>query len=104
MNRYYRPTRADLGMSLSEFKTWLWRHGVRKDRAVFTRWNCDFYRGNRRFRLRYRTTITMPDIEHLQQVDGLITAVVDFSDLDFDRWANSTEETLTLTQFMERYA
>ena len=89
MIRYYRPTRADLGMSLSAFKTWLWRHGFRKDRAVFSGWNCDFRRGNRRFRLRYNTTVT---------------SVVDLSDLDFDRWANSTEETLTLTQFMERYA
>lgn len=88
MIRYYRPTRADLGMSLSEFKTWLWRHGFRKDRAVFSGWNCEFYRGNRRFRLRYSM---------------VVTTVIDFSDLDFDRWANSTEETLTLTQFMERY-
>ena len=95
MIRYYRPTRADLGMSLSEFKTWLWRHGFRKDRAVFSGWNCDFRRGNRRFRLRYRMTVTMPDT---------VYAVVDVSDLDFDRWANSTEETLTLQQFMERYA
>ena len=88
MIRYYRPTRADLGMSLSDFKTWLWRHGFRKDRAVFSRWNCDFYRGNQRFRLRYRTTVT---------------AVVDVSDEDFDRWANSTKVTLTLAQFMEKY-
>ncbi len=89
MTRYYRPTRADLGMSLSAFKTWLWLHGFRKDRAVFSRWNCDFRRGNRRFRLRY---------------DATVTAVVDVGDNDFDRWANSTEETLTLTQFMEKYA
>ncbi len=103
MIRYYRPTRADLGMSLSAFKTWLWRHGFHKDRAVFTRWNCDFRRGNRRFRLRYRTTVTMPDIEHLQH-NTTVTAVVDVSDEDFDRWANSTEVTLTLAQFMEEYA
>lgn len=89
MIRYYRPTRADLGMSLSAFKTWLWRHRFRKDRAVFSGWNCEFCRGNRRFRLRYQT---------------MVTAVVDVSDTDFDRWANSTEETLTLKQFMERYA
>ena len=89
MIRYYRPTRADLGMSLSAFKTWLWRHGFRKDRAVFSRWNCDFRRGNRRFRLRYSTTVT---------------AVVDVADTDFDRWANSKLETLTLKQFMEKYA
>lgn len=88
MNRYVRPTRADLGMSLSQFKTWLWRHGFHKDRAVFSKWNCDFRRGSRRFRLRYQTTV----------------AVVDVADTNFDRWANSTKETLTLAQFMEQYA
>ena len=95
MIRYYRPTRSELGMSLSAFKTWLWRHGFRKYRAVFSRWNCEFFRGNQRFRLRYRMTVTMPDT---------VTAVVDVSDEDFDRWANSKLETLTLAQFMERYA
>lgn len=66
-------------------KTKLKRNGFKVGRAFFGFDCCVCKKGNRFYRFRFWS--------HPQEVD--------VSDTDFDRWANSTERTVLLDEFMK---
>lgn len=82
-----RPTKQQLGMPRNKLKTMLKRRGysVRRD---FFKWGvCICTKGRRFYRLRWWSD------------EGF---VVDISDLDFDRWANSVERTIPFDEWREQ--
>jgi hypothetical protein len=81
-----RPTRTQLnGMSPSQFKTMLKRKGHTVPRNFF-KYGCVSTYRNRLYRWRHWASVGF---------------VVDISCLipDFDRWANSTDDTLTFDEW-----
>lgn len=85
---------GEIHMSDSSVKTWFARHGFKpagfrsNSRNWFSHSRRVCRRAGRFFRIR--------------KTDG--QWVVDISDLEFDRWANSTEKTVTLHEFMHEIA
>lgn len=78
-----RPKTNQLGMKPSDLKTMLRRKGFSVDRNP---WKNNIVRkGNRIYRLRYWAN----------------EFLVDISCLDFDRWANSCEKTITFKEFIQ---
>lgn len=80
-----------------KLKTWLKRNGFRDDRNREIRKKCSGYlrKGDRHYRIRRE--------EHIygETKFKLGEWVVDVSDKDFDRWANSLEETISLATFLK---
>lgn len=88
-----KPTKQQLaGMSCSEFKTLLKTHGYLVDRDFFKRGSMA-QRGGRLYRFRWWGTPTTNDF----------TFVVDISCsvVEFDRWANSVERTITFFEWSQ---
>ena len=83
-----KPTRAQLGMSPSEFKTMLKLRGHKVDRDCFKYSPRTVYR-NRLYRWRHWSTYgLLVDISCKLQY--------------FDRWANSTDQTITFVEWKMR--
>ena len=80
-----RPTRQQLMMSRSEFKTLLKRRGYEVPRDLY-KYGCVVRRGDRMYRFRYW---------------GKEGFVVDISCpvSEFDRWANSCEKTIPFLEW-----
>lgn len=74
-----RPTKQQLGMPRHKLKTLLKRSGYKVKRHFFKWGVCVCMKGKRNYRFRWWAD------------EGF---VVDISDLDFDRWANSVERTI----------
>ncbi len=84
-----KPRREQLwGMSPSEFKTLLKRLGYRVPRDLFKYGMCTAYKGNRAYRFRHWA---FPDF--FVDISCPLT--------DFDRWANSTEQTVNFYNWIE---
>lgn len=86
--RFSKPIREQLwGMSPSQFKTCLKRHGY-KVRRDFFKYGSIAYKGNRLYRFRYWAS---PDF------------FVDIScpKNEFDRWANSVDQTINFYNWLE---
>lgn len=65
-------------MNKSKIKTWFKRNGFKPEYGAFRAQWMYCYKGMRHYRIRCNEL-------------GVTGFVVDTSDLDFDRWANSTE-------------
>lgn len=81
-----KPTRSQLGMSPSSLKTKLKKLGFSVPKNFF---KCSILKLNQRFyRFRWSNTdeVYLVDISCLEE--------------DFDRWANSTEKTVTFQEFL----
>ena len=82
-----RPTKQQLGMPRNRLKTLLKRRGYKVDRRFFKWGVCVCTKGQRHYRFRWWAD------------EGF---VVDISDLDFDRWANSVERTIAFETWREQ--
>lgn len=80
-----------------ELKTWLKRNGFKDETGVDIGKECNGYlrKNDRHYRIRRE--------EHIygETKFKLGEWVVDVSDKDFDRWANSLEKTISLDAFMQ---
>lgn len=93
-------------MNKSSIKTWFKRNGFKPDGGSF-RQNWQYcHKNGRHYRARYNSSTEAKIILRGVVVkDEPIGWVVDISDLDFDRWANSTEHNaVPFEEFISEYA
>ena len=83
-----KPSRAQAGMSPSELKTFIKRRGYRVHRDFFKRGSVARCRG-RLYRFRWWAE------------QGFVVDI-SCSVVDFDRWANSVEDTISFQDWIER--
>lgn len=89
MFRAQHPTRSCLGgISASELKTLLRQQGYRVPRDFYQRGSIAKHR-SRLFRFRWWSEQFVVDVSCPW--------------IEFDRWANSVDETITFTEWRERY-
>lgn len=92
-----KPARNQLnGMSASEFKTLLKRQGYDVSRTFYKR-GCIAKLGDRLYRFRWWGTL----IGSGDETDGAFVVDISCPIDDFDRWANSVDDTISIDTWLK---